>query len=116
MVLSACDSGRGEVRIGQGVYGLRRAVMLAGAEALVTSLWRVDDDVARELMVTYYRGLVAGRGRYESLRTAQLAVRATHPNPRDWSAFILMGRAAPLHGVGAQSGLPSDGLIADDDP
>ncbi|HEY8210918.1 MAG TPA: CHAT domain-containing tetratricopeptide repeat protein [Myxococcaceae bacterium] len=60
VVLSACDTGRGEVRRGQGVYGLRRALVVAGAETVVVSLWRVDDETTRTMMEQYYRNLLAG--------------------------------------------------------
>jgi CHAT domain-containing protein/tetratricopeptide (TPR) repeat protein len=70
VVLSACDTGRGDVLPGQGVFGLRRAVMAAGAETLVTSLWRVDDKATRALIVRYYEGLLAGLGRAEAMQAA----------------------------------------------
>ena len=57
VVLSACDSGVGEIRTGQGVIGLRRAFELAGAETQVMSLWKVDDEATRRLMVGFYESL-----------------------------------------------------------
>jgi CHAT domain-containing protein len=97
VVLSACESGRGEVDdIGQGVYGLRRAVMVAGAETLVTSLWQVSDQVTRDLMVAYYKNLLAGQGRSEALRQASLAIRKQHPSPFFWAPFIAIGQVGPL--------------------
>src|SRR5262249_5631652 len=57
VALSACDTGVGQVKNGEGVYGLRRAFMLAGTETLVMSLWPVSDYVTREMMTTYYTGL-----------------------------------------------------------
>jgi CHAT domain-containing protein len=100
VVLSACETGRGEVdHLGQGVYGLRRAVMVAGAETLVTSLWKVDDEVTRDLMTSYYGKLLAGTGRGEALRQASLAVRKKHPEPQYWAPFITIGQAGPLSGI-----------------
>ena len=72
VTLSACDTGVGEIRNGEGVYGLRRAFFLAGAETLVMSLWPVSDYVTRELMTDYYAGLKRGLGRGDALRQAQL--------------------------------------------
>jgi CHAT domain-containing protein/Tfp pilus assembly protein PilF len=96
VVLSACDTGRGDVRLGQGVYGLRRALLVAGAETLVTSLWRVDDAATRDLMIRYYTALRAGAGRAAAMRTAALAVRAQHPHPYYWAPFLVIGRPDPL--------------------
>src|SRR5258705_13577131 len=66
-VLSACDTGVGEVRTGEGVYGLRRAFALAGAESLLMSLWPASDYATRELMTNYYRNLKQGLGRGAAL-------------------------------------------------
>lgn len=96
VVLSACSSGRGIVKIGQGVYGLRRAIITAGAAALVTSLWRVDDAVTQELMSAFYTRLVSGIGRAEALRQAARETRASHPHPYYWAAFILIGEAGRM--------------------
>jgi CHAT domain-containing protein len=63
VTLSACDTGLGAVRNGEGVYGLRRAFVLAGSESVVTSLWPVSDYATREIMVSYYKGLKKGPGR-----------------------------------------------------
>ena len=101
VVLSACDTGRGDVsNLGQGVYGLRRAVMVAGAETLLTSLWKVDDKATRDLMERYYKNLLKGRGRSDAMREAALQLRKSHPHPYYWAPFIPIGRAAPLAGVG----------------
>ncbi|RKH48245.1 CHAT domain-containing tetratricopeptide repeat protein [Corallococcus sicarius] len=96
VVLSACDTGRGDVRRGQGVYGLRRAFLVAGAETVVMSLWKVDDAATRVLMETYYRHLLAGLGTATALREAMREVRGAHPHPHYWAPFIAMGRDAPL--------------------
>jgi CHAT domain-containing protein len=93
VTLSACDTGVGEIRNGEGVYGLRRAFMLAGAEALVMSLWPVDDAVARETMVGYYARLRNGIGRGDALRQAKLAIarRPLMRHPYYWAGFIQSG-------------------------
>ena len=74
VVLSACETGVGEVQNGDGVYGLRRALVLAGSESQVMTLWQVSDDATRDLMIEYYRRLQAGTGRGEALRGVQLAL------------------------------------------
>jgi CHAT domain-containing protein len=98
VVLSACDTGRGDVKVGQGVYGLRRALVVAGAQTLVVSLWKVDDETTRTMMESYYRNLLAGQGRSAALREAMLSLRAQHPHPHFWAPFIALGRDSPLHG------------------
>ena len=72
VVLSACDTGVGAVKNGDGVYGLRRALVLAGAESQLMSLWAVSDRSTRDLIVGYYKTLLQGAGRGEALRQAQL--------------------------------------------
>jgi CHAT domain-containing protein/tetratricopeptide (TPR) repeat protein len=93
VTLSACDTGLGEVRNGEGVYGLRRAFMLAGAESLVMSLWPVSDSIARDTMVAYYVRLRAGSGRGDALRQAKLAIlrRPGLRHPYYWAGFIQSG-------------------------
>jgi CHAT domain-containing protein/Tfp pilus assembly protein PilF len=100
VVLSACDTGVGEVRTGEGVYGLRRAFFLAGTESLVMSLWPISDYVTRELMTEYYAGLKKGLGRGEALRRAQLAMlkRNGRQHPFYWASFIQAGEWANLDG------------------
>ncbi len=100
VTLSACDTGVGEVKIGEGVYGLRRAFVLAGAETLVMSLWPVSDRVTREMMTAYYQGLKKGAGRGEALRQAQLAMlrRKGREHPFYWASFIQSGEWANLEG------------------
>lgn len=96
VVLSACDTGRGDVHLGQGVYGLRRAFLVAGAETVVMSLWKVNDNTTRQLMEAYYRHLLAGQGRATALREAMLELRRTQPHPHYWAPFLAMGRETPL--------------------
>jgi CHAT domain-containing protein len=100
VTLSACDTGIGEVRNGEGVYGLRRAFVLAGAETLVMSLWPVSDYIARDAMVAYYTRLRAGFGRGDALRQAKLAMlrRPNRRHPYYWAGFIQSGEWADLNG------------------
>jgi CHAT domain-containing protein/Tfp pilus assembly protein PilF len=96
VVLSACDTGRGEVRIGQGVLGLRRAFLLSGAEALVTSLWRVDDAGTSELMQLYYQRVLGGEPRLGALRSAMRELKQNRAHPYYWAPFIGIGKDGPL--------------------
>jgi CHAT domain-containing protein/tetratricopeptide (TPR) repeat protein len=98
VVLSACQTGLGEVHSGEGVYGLRRAFVLAGANTLVMSLWKVPDEQTRELMEDFYRRLLRGTPRAEALRKAQLAMKKKHPDPFYWGAFICQGDPSSLPG------------------
>lgn len=99
VVLSACQTGQGDIQRGQGVYGLRRAIFLAGAETLVISLWQVSDRVTKDLMGAYYEGLARGGGRAEALRQAALRVYAQHPHPYYWSSFIVLGEEGALQNL-----------------
>jgi CHAT domain-containing protein/Tfp pilus assembly protein PilF len=96
VVLSACETGLGEVRVGEGVFGLRRAFVVAGAKTLVMSLWKVPDQQTQELMIDFYQRLLAGVPRAEALRQAQLRLKASYPDPYYWGAFICQGQPAPL--------------------
>jgi len=100
VTLSACETGVGEVRNGEGVYGLRRAFFLAGTETLVMSLWPVSDRVTQEMMTSYYKGLKRGQGRGEALRQAELAMlkRKDRQHPFYWASFIQSGEWADLDG------------------
>lgn len=105
-VLSACETGLGHAQSGAGVYGLRRALAIAGSESQVMSLWRVDDAATRDLMILYYARLMAGGGRSESLRSAQLAMLAmkSYAHPYSWAGFIASGNGATLSGALAAPG------------
>jgi CHAT domain-containing protein len=100
IVLSACDAGVGVVKNGDGVYGLRRALVLAGSESQVMSLWQVADKATRELMTDYYLGLQRGNGRSEALRAAQLKMlkSGNRRHPFYWAGFIESGEWANLEG------------------
>jgi CHAT domain-containing protein/Tfp pilus assembly protein PilF len=100
VVLSGCDTGVGEVRNGEGVYGLRRALVLAGSETQVLSLWPVSDKETRGLMTGYYRRLLKGEGRGEALRQIQLGMLkdAKLRHPYYWGSFIQAGEWANLDG------------------
>lgn len=109
VVLSACETGRGTIRKGEGVYGLRRALLVAGAESLLSSLWRVSDQATRDLMVSLYQGLLRGLGRAAALQGAERAVRARRPHPYYWAPFVLFGRSDALRGLTAVPGVKDRG-------
>jgi CHAT domain-containing protein/tetratricopeptide (TPR) repeat protein len=95
-VLSACETGLGDVRVGEGVFGLRRAFHAAGVRTLVISLWKVPDEQTRDIMVEFYRQILDKRPRAQALREARLKTKARHPAPRDWGAFICEGDPGTL--------------------
>jgi CHAT domain-containing protein len=93
VVLSACETGSGDVLNGEGVYGLRRALVLAGAQSQLVSLWKVHDEATEKLMGEYYQRLAKGEGRAQALRSAQ-QVMQNHPataHPFYWAAFVPIG-------------------------
>ena len=98
VVLSACDTGLGEVKAGEGVYGLRRAFLQAGTRSLVMSLWSVPDVETKELMVEFYKNIKSRKmNRCKALRLAALREmkiveeRYGTDNPLFWGAFIFLG-------------------------
>lgn len=99
VVLSACETGLGTPSGGENLIGLRRAFYLAGAESRITSLWKVEDDSTRQLMLDFYRRRIhEGQERGQALRGAQLAMLERQrseagglPLPSTWGAFVLEG-------------------------
>jgi len=98
VVLSACETGLGEVKNGEGVFGLRRALQEAGAESVLMSLWAVRDRETRELMTLFYNNWLSGMDKHEALRAAQLEMRRKvkarygRDLPNYWGGFVLVGR------------------------
>jgi len=92
VVLSACETGLGEVKNGEGVYGLQRGIMVAGARFLLMSLWKVDDRATRLLMVSFYTKWLNGEEIHEALRSAKQKLREQYPEPYYWAGFILLGK------------------------
>ena len=104
VVLSACETGLGELSQGEGVYGLRRALVLAGSQSQVISLWQVNDQSTKELMVSYYQKLNQGLGRSEAMRQAQLEMQQNqkYQHPYFWAAFINSGNWKPFRSQKAE--------------
>jgi len=93
VVLSACETGVGEIHAGEGVYGLRRAFQEAGVKSVVNSLWPVSDEGTRRLMTEFYTQLFQKVPAREALKAAQLKLLQTEWNhPYYWSAFVLVER------------------------
>lgn len=92
-VLSACNTGLGDLRSGDGVQGLRRALVIAGAQSVLMSLWSVDDAATAELMKTFYEHWKNGETRAVALQSAQRAVRSRPEwqHPYYWAAFVEAG-------------------------
>ncbi|MBL8552421.1 MAG: CHAT domain-containing protein, partial [Hyphomonadaceae bacterium] len=93
-VLSACNTGAGRIVAGEGVIGIARAFLRAGARSTMVSLWPVDDEGASVLMADFYRRLRAGGTPAAVLRESALAMRAQAPysHPYYWAPFILIAR------------------------
>jgi CHAT domain-containing protein len=91
-ILSACDTGLGDIT-GDGVVGLSRSFITAGVPSVVVSLWSVPDAPTAELMSEFYAQLDQGQSKAQALRQAMLSTLKTHPEPRNWAAFTLIGDA-----------------------
>ncbi len=93
VVLSACDTGVGKDFTSEGLYSLRRALVIAGSESQVISLWKVSDDATKDLMVAYFKRVLTNSGRSEALRQTQLEMLHSdkYQHPYYWAAFIPSG-------------------------
>ncbi len=93
-VLSACDTGLGILDDVDGIYGLQRGFKMAGVESLIMSLWKVDDEATKILMVEFYKNLMSGKTKLQSLRDAQKYLRQVengkYNEPKYWASFILL--------------------------
>jgi CHAT domain-containing protein/tetratricopeptide (TPR) repeat protein len=98
VVLSACETGRGETTRGEGVVGLTRALQAAGARSVVATHWRIDDRGTADLMAEFHQALLAGVPKDEALRLAMVATAAAPAtrHPFYWAGFLLTGDPSPL--------------------
>lgn len=92
VVLSACETGLGHLQNGEGVYGLQRAFLVAGAKNVVFSLFKVDDKATTELMTAFYKAWLGGKSKRQAFAEAQLTIRKLYPDkPAYWSSFTMLG-------------------------
>jgi CHAT domain-containing protein/uncharacterized protein HemY len=92
VVLNACNTAAGKIT-GDGVIGLSRSLISAGVPSVIVSLWAIPDAPTAELMQTFYQNLQKNPDKAQALRQAMLTTLKTHPEPRDWAAFTLIGEA-----------------------
>ncbi|MFB2923154.1 CHAT domain-containing protein [Aerosakkonema funiforme] len=92
VVLSACDTGRGQIS-GDGVVGLSRSLIGAGVPSVIVSLWSVPDAPTASLMTAFYQNIKSGSDKAQALRNAMLKTMKEYPNPINWAAFTLIGAA-----------------------
>jgi CHAT domain-containing protein/Flp pilus assembly protein TadD len=92
IILSACETGLGDIKNGEGVYGLQRAFLVAGADAMIMSLWKVDDAATQQLMTNFYTNWIKLGNKQKAFKQAQLQLMTKFKEPYYWGAFVMMGQ------------------------
>jgi len=92
VIMSACETGLGEVKNGEGVYGLQRAFIVAGAENLIMSLWKVNDETTQMLMSGFYKEWLNGSTKSEAFNKSIQNVKNQFSDPYYWGAFVMLGK------------------------
>jgi tetratricopeptide (TPR) repeat protein len=90
IVLSACNTGLGDIDNVDGVFGLQRGLKRAGVKTILMSLWKVPDEETKELMTAFYKELLSGQTPYQSLKTAQKQLMDAGKSPYYWAGFMLL--------------------------
>ena len=90
VVLSACETGLGDIKGGEGVFGLQRAFKLAGVKTIIMSLWKVPDPETSELMQSFYKKWLNGLDKHEAFRLAQKELKSKQPEPYFWAGFVML--------------------------
>ncbi|MEO7989092.1 MAG: CHAT domain-containing tetratricopeptide repeat protein [Chryseolinea sp.] len=91
VVLSACETGLGDLEAGEGVYGLQRAFLVAGAKVLIMSMFKVDDDATQKLMLRFYQKWLNSNNLRQSFIDSKKELRTEYPEPIFWGAFMMIG-------------------------
>ena len=100
-VLSSCNTGNGKIQRGEGVLSLARGFLYAGCPSIVMTLWSVEDNTGVDLMTSFYKNLIKGKTKAESLRASKLEFIAgadqIRAHPHYWAGYVVIGNNDPLY-------------------